>query len=114
MAFASLIVKEYVPAADVVVPALSSWMKTFAPSTGAPWLFVTLPEMVAAAQTTNPLEVLEGARRDRIEQDKRLDRDAAEQQQRDKEIKARQEEAGRTPDPAIARGTEGSAIGARQ
>jgi hypothetical protein len=69
---------------------------------------------MAAAQTTNPLEVLEGARRGRIEQDKRLDRDAAEQQQRDKEIKARQEEAGRTPDPAIARGTEGSAIGARQ
>jgi len=36
--------------------------------------------------TTNPSEVLEGARRDRIEQDKRLDRDTAEQQQRDKEI----------------------------
>ena len=63
---------------------------------------------IAAAQTTNPLEVLEGARRDRIEQDKRLDRDAAEQRQRDKEIKARQEEAGRTPDPAIVRGAEGA------
>ena len=34
----------------------------------------------AAAQTTNPFEVLEGTRRDRIEQDKRLDRDEAEQQ----------------------------------
>ena len=63
---------------------------------------------IAAAQTTNPHEVLEGARRDRIEQDKRLDRDAAEQRQRDKEIKARQEEAGRTPDPAIVRGAEGA------
>ena len=62
----------------------------------------------AAAQITNPSEVLEGTRRDRIEQDKRLDRDAAEQQQRDKEIKARQEEAERTPDPAIARSAEGT------
>ena len=63
---------------------------------------------IAAAQATNPLEVLEGARRDRIEQDKRLDRDAAEQRRRDKEIKARQEEAGGTPDPAIAPSAEGT------
>jgi hypothetical protein len=63
---------------------------------------------IATAQTTNPLEVLEGARRDRIEQDKRLDRDAAEQRQRDKEIKARQDESGRTPDAAIVRGAEGA------
>ena len=63
---------------------------------------------IATAQTTNPHEVLEGARRDRIEQDKRLDRDAAEQRQRDREIKARQEEAGRTPHPAIVRGAEGA------
>src|SRR5215207_10163470 len=51
---------------------------------------------IATAQTTNPSEVLEGARHDRIEQDKRLDRDATNQKQRDKEIKARQEQAGRT------------------
>ena len=67
-----------------------------------------------AAQTTNPQEVLESSRRERAERDERLARDAAEQQKRDKEIKARQEEAGRTPDPAIARGAEGAAIGARQ
>ena len=51
---------------------------------------------IPTAQTTNPSEVLEGARRGRIEQDKCLDRDATNQQQRDKEIKARQEQAGRT------------------
>ncbi len=62
----------------------------------------------AAAQTTNPQETLEGSRRERVERDERLARDAAEQQKRDKEIKARQEEAGRTPDPAIARGAEGA------
>ena len=67
-----------------------------------------------AAQTTNPQETLEGSRRERVEREERLARDAAEQQKRDKEIKARQEEAGRTPDPAIVRGAEGSASGARQ
>ena len=68
----------------------------------------------ASAQTTNPLEVLEGSRRDRIEQEQLLAHEPAEQQKRDKEIKARQEEAGRIPDPAIARGAEGSTTGARQ
>jgi hypothetical protein len=63
---------------------------------------------IAVAQTTNPQETLEGSRRERVERDQRLERDAAEQQQRDKEIKARQEQAGRTPDPAIARGAEGA------
>ena len=62
----------------------------------------------AAAQTTNPQEALEGARRERVERDQRLERDTAEQQRRDKEIKARQEETGRTPDPAIVRGAEGA------
>ena len=62
----------------------------------------------AAAQATNPQETLEGSRRERVERDQRLERDAAEQQKRDKEIRARQEEAGRTPDPAIARGAEGA------
>ena len=62
----------------------------------------------AAAQTTNPQETLEGSRRERVERDERLARDAAEQQKRDKEIKTRQEEAGRNPDPAIARGAEGA------
>ncbi len=62
----------------------------------------------AAAQTTNPQEALEGSRRERVERDERLAREAAEQQKRDKEIKARQEEAGRTPDAAIVRGAEGA------
>ena len=69
---------------------------------------------MATAQTTNPKAALEGSRRERVERDERLAGDAAEQQKRDKEIKARQEEAGRTPDPAIARGAEGSTTGARQ
>ena len=63
---------------------------------------------IAAAQTTKPLEVLEDVRGDRIERDKRLERDAAEQQQRDKENVARQEEVGRTPDAATVRGAEGA------
>ena len=60
----------------------------------------------AAAQTTNPQETLEGSRRERVERDERLAHEAAEQQQRDKEIKARQEQAGRAPDAAIVRGAE--------
>ncbi len=67
-----------------------------------------------AAQTTNPQEALESSRRERVERDERLARDATEQQKRDKEIKARQEEAGRTPDPAIVRGAERPTTGASQ
>ena len=62
----------------------------------------------AVAQTTNPQEVLEDVQRDRTKRDKRLERDAAEQQQRDKENMARQLEAGRKPDAATVRGAEGT------
>ena len=61
-----------------------------------------------AAQTTNPQDTLEGASRERIDRDQRLERDAAEQQRRDKENVARNVEAGRRPDPAIVRGAEGA------
>src|SRR4051794_2876824 len=39
----------------------------------------------ASAQMTRPFEVLEGARRDRIEGDKRMAREAAEQRRKEKE-----------------------------
>src|SRR3954453_4079089 len=43
---------------------------------------------VATAQTTKPFEALEGARRDRIEQEQRAARDAAEQRRLEKKRKA--------------------------
>ena len=58
----------------------------------------------ASAQVVKPFEELEGARRDRVEQDKRLESDRAQQVQRDRENKARQEAVGRTPDAATATG----------
>lgn len=58
----------------------------------------------ASAQGVKPFEQLEGARRDRIEQDKRLEADRAQQVQTDRENKARQEAAGRAPDAATATG----------
>ena len=61
-----------------------------------------------SAQVVKPFEELEGARQDRIEQDKRLERDAAQQVQRDRENKARQEAAGRTPDAATVTGAQGA------
>ena len=56
----------------------------------------------AAVEMVKPFEVLEGARRDRIELDKRMKREAAEQRRREKEQKA-QQEAQRKRDAAAAK-----------
>src|SRR3954454_3681147 len=54
------------------------------------WLTVValMSANLAAAQTTKPFEALEGARRDRIEQEKRATREAAEQRRLEKKRKS--------------------------
>lgn len=63
---------------------------------------VLLYASVAMAQTTNPFEALEGARRDRIEQKKRAAQDAVEQRRIEKKKRASEETAEKSADSARA------------
>ena len=61
----------------------------------------------AAVEMVRPFEVLESARRDRIELEKRMKREEAEQRQREKEEKARQKALSKR-DAASAQAAQGS------
>jgi len=75
------------------------------PSFAALVIAVASGTHAVAVEMTRPFEALEGARRDRIELDKRMKRDAAEQRRREEDVKA-QQEAQRKRDAAAAKAAQ--------